>query len=453
MFCNHRRDEDKTRERRVKVCMISPYPPTAVQYGIADYTFHLSQALSKLCQVTILADGEGKPIRDRRVVVHRIWKPAYTMRELPRCMFSAFKVIKAVISMRCDIVHVQHEPLLFGVLGLGIFPLLLILFRLLQIPVVLTMHSVIPLTVYTNKLLEYSGIGGTFSTLKKSLFMVYTKSIIKLSCKVIVHCRYAKEILVKHYGVPKSKIAVCKHGFQIIKPVSQVEAKRCLGFLGRKIILFQGFLNPSKGVQHIIKAFPKILKDHPETILIIAGTTSSRKDLPKHTEQKRGYLTQLRSLVRQLNVSERVVFVDRFVPEEELRILISASDVVVLPYEGWVFGVSGVLYRVGSYGKPVVASDIPIFHDDIKNGETGILIPPRNPDHLAKAVNLLLSKPILAQQLGENLKKHARKHDWNSIARATLALYHQILKPKEVGTCENLKGELFTDAMADGVLL
>jgi len=99
------------------------------------------------------------------------------------------------------------------------------------------------------------------------------------------------------------------------KPVPKEEARRILGISSKKVILYFGYVRPYKGLMVLIEA----MKDSPDVLLLAVG---------EFYEDESRY----RRRVQDLNLSSRIQFVSNYVPNDQVRLYFSASDVVVLPY-------------------------------------------------------------------------------------------------------------------------
>jgi len=89
-------------------------------------------------------------------------------------------------------------------------------------------------------------------------------------------------------------------------------------------------------------------------------------------------------LVGELGISGKVTIVDRYIAEDEMRRYFSAADLVVLPYKKTV--TSGIIATAYGFGKPVLATDVGGFHEVVREGCTGKLVPPDDPQALADGI-------------------------------------------------------------------
>ena len=172
-------------------------------------------------------------------------------------------------------------------------------------------------------------------------------------------------------------------------------------------------LDIQKGHRYLLQAMPEVLKRFSTVKLLIVG--------------KEGLEENLKKQARSLGISENVVFKGEIV--DEVPEFLCSLDLFVHPslFEGG--GPTAVLEAM-AIGLPVVASNIGGINESVVDGETGILVPSKNPHALAQAIIELLSDKTRARQMG--LKGRGRV----SQERFQLSTY--------IKTIENLYEELVT---------
>jgi glycosyltransferase involved in cell wall biosynthesis len=170
------------------------------------------------------------------------------------------------------------------------------------------------------------------------------------------------------------------------------------------LLLFSGRLIERKGVDFLLRAMPAILS-RQKVRLVITGDGHCRPEWE--------------SLARSLGLGGAVAFAG-FVSNAELSSLFRSCSIYVHPAiydsKGDTEGQGVVLVEALSNRRPVVASAVGGIVDVIKDGQTGILVPEKNPDAIAKAVLRLIEDPDYARQLGDQGYAHARNYfDWDRI--------------------------------------
>jgi glycosyltransferase involved in cell wall biosynthesis len=118
----------------------------------------------------------------------------------------------------------------------------------------------------------------------------------------------------------------------------------------------------------------------------------------------------------------RVPLARGFVPHDELQRLYGRAAVVACPSRREGFGVACL--EAMAHGRPVVATRVGGLLDLVVDGETGIVVPARDPAALRSALERLLGDPDLRRRLGEAGRERARTHfSWEKVTDATLAAY------------------------------
>lgn len=91
---------------------------------------------------------------------------------------------------------------------------------------------------------------------------------------------------------------------------------------------------------------------------------------------------------------------------EELAKYYQNCDIFVAPSLHETFGL--IYLEAMSYGKPVIGTKVGGIPEVIKEGETGLLVPPGNSQALAEAILYLLKNDLLRKKMGENTRMHVR---------------------------------------------
>jgi len=121
-----------------------------------------------------------------------------------------------------------------------------------------------------------------------------------------------------------------------------------------------------------------------------------------------------------------VIFLNRFLSEEELNLHLSAADMMILPYtEDAIAGASGALARCASLGKPIIATSIPRFQEDLKDGYNALLVEPSDVEGLVEALERLMGNPSLRGRIIENIGRWAMERRWKEIAMKIVKIYRE----------------------------
>ena len=178
----------------------------------------------------------------------------------------------------------------------------------------------------------------------------------------------------------------------------------------KKIILYFGIIREYKGIDDLIKAFKKAnLKD---TILIIAG--KPWLDWKKYEE-----------LIKKLNLVETVISFPSFIPNSKANILLSAADLIVLPYK-YFDGQSGVGNVALAYEKPLLVTNTGALTELVNNKEA--IAEQNNVEDLSrKIINIMTNKKML-NSLSKDSKQLKKALSWENIADKTIKIYQENLK-------------------------
>jgi glycosyltransferase involved in cell wall biosynthesis len=289
--------------------------------------------------------------------------------------------------------------------------------------VIVTMHSVILRSSLNSEFFRKYGAGKSLATFKKLFVIGVTKLIGCLSDNIIVHQEIAKRELSSQYGINPSKVHVIPHGVESYGEVLDATyARKKLNVQGRVVFCF-GFLRPNRGIEYALKALKVVIKKHPDVKLIIAGEAHMFPIFGDAT-----YVNKLKNSVKELGLSKNVIFINRYIPEQELPLYFSLADLFVLPYtEEGIIGASGVMSKILYFGKPIIFTKVYRF-SELWNLDSMLIAEPANIESLANVITRLLKSPSLRERAGKELRDLAIEESWDNVANKTLSLYRETLK-------------------------
>ena len=213
----------------------------------------------------------------------------------------------------------------------------------------------------------------------------------------------AADELLHHAPGLKDRLTVLRHGHFLDLPLpvpTQAQARQELRVEeGTMALLFFGQIKESKGLDILLEAMN--LVHDPDIHLIIAG--SARDVDPQDLIQ---------SLVEP-SVQNQIHLHNRYISDQERDSLFKACDALVIPYRR-IYN-SGVLMMGLSYGKTVIASDLPANCEIIQNGVNGYLFEDGNPSDLAQ--NILRLKNNNQQPTYDIIIQTLEiQHSWDAMA-------------------------------------
>ncbi len=166
-----------------------------------------------------------------------------------------------------------------------------------------------------------------------------------------------------------------------------------------KIVGFVGNISPVKGLEYLIRVASEVV-NHTNTKVkfIIIGEASEG-----HIE----YFASLKNQITELNLDKDIVFLGKM-PHAQLRTILSIMDVFLMTSKAE--GTPLVILEAMSMGIPVVATDVGGISEQVANGKTGIVVPPKDVNAIAKAVLYLLENDETRKRCGINARERTVKH-------------------------------------------
>jgi len=238
---------------------------------------------------------------------------------------------------------------------------------------------------------------------KKSIHICIDKILVNWTNKIVFNSHSVKDFTMRQYGgLNPPDFTVVHNGIDITKFSPYIsERKTKISDLGIKknnapALVIVGRLSIEKGHCYLIKALPAIVEKFPKLRLLIVGDES-----PFDTSTKE----EIFQLVATLGLMKNVVFLGerKDVPE-----ILCVINILVSPSLLEGFGL--VIAEAMAAGKPVIASKVDGIPEVVKDGVTGILVPPRDSKALANAILFLLCNPDKAKKMGKAGKERVNQY-------------------------------------------
>lgn len=279
-----------------------------------------------------------------------------------------------------------------------------------KIPVVFHVHST-----------EWGRSGGHGSEVVSH----FESATAQVADRVITVSHAMREDLVRH-GWPEQRISVVWNG---VDP-ERYDPNKCSSGDVEKVrdkydikedenmLFFLGRLTWVKGLRNLLQAMPLILREHPNTKLVILGKGEEQKDITETASR--------------LGIKDKVVCIFEFIPEGERILHYAASDVCIFPSVYEPFGI--VSLEAMAMEKPIVvgAHGVVGFREQvIPSGpdQNGVHVNGEDPGDIAWGVKEVLKDPERAKRWGENGRKRVLEYfTWRKVAQQTLQIY-QALEP------------------------
>ena len=382
----------------MKIAYIGTYPPR--ECGIGTFTMNLYRSMvieHKLDKDSI--DGFIVAMNDHEQTYDYPEEVKYTIRqEHQRDYLSAVKFINL---SGADLCILEHE---FGIFGGQDGVYILSLLHRLEIPMIVTIHTIIKAPSYN----------------EKAILM----EICRMANKIVVMSHKAIEFLTGIYNVEREKIVFADHGVPDIL-FSQIQSKEEFNLENKKVLLTFGFIGRNKGIETVIKALPGIVEKYPEVLYMVLGKTHPNV-LRYSGEEYRNYLQHL---VKSLNLGDHVFFLNEYINQKELFKYLSACDIYITPYTNEAQITSGTLSYAIGVGSAVVST--PYWHAaELLADGRGKLFDFNDSEGLSTILMELLDNPDILKNLRKKAYDYGRKITWPRTGEKYIAVAKKILKDK-----------------------
>ena len=295
---------------------------------------------------------------------------------------------------RPDAILLEHE---FGIYGGKHGAYILDLLARLNVPVVTLVHTY-PFTQTSPAERERK---------------IVLQHIGSLSASVSVISQLAQQRLTADFRAINltTPVVHIPHGTPDVKRFLLRHPKHTLGMEDTTTLATFGLIGSGKGIDHIISVLPKIVASHPHVVYYILGTPHPAD------QQAKKYLTTLQSKVRQLELTEHVEFVSRFLSVKEIMHYLQATDVYITFYHDPDQASSGTLAYALAAGCCVVST--PYVHArELLAHNRGVILPFGDRMALAKTLIDLLSDDKRRQEYKQRALAYGRLTTWLRVGQS-----------------------------------
>jgi glycosyltransferase involved in cell wall biosynthesis len=177
---------------------------------------------------------------------------------------------------------------------------------------------------------------------------------------------------------------------------------------GSPLLLFVGKLRYYKGLEYLLEAMREV-----EARLLVVGTGPMEEEW--------------QALAEALNLEDKVVFLGE-VSDDDLPLYYHACDLFVLPasHRSEAFGL--VQVEAMACGKPVICTELGTGTSYVNvDGETGLVVLPRDCQALAEAINHLLADGALRRRLGDRARARVRRFSKEDMVDRIVELYEALM--------------------------
>jgi glycosyltransferase involved in cell wall biosynthesis len=382
----------------MKYAYIGSYPPR--QCGIGTFTRNLYESMTDRHNHSA-PEHEGMVIamNDHEQEYAYAEEVKFTIRqEHQRDYLLAAKFINY---SGADVCILEHEYGIFGGEG-GVY--ILPLLHRLDIPLMVTLHTVLKDPSYNERAI--------------------LQEIGKMASRLVVMSNKAIQFLIDAYKIPRKKMTLLEHGVPDLN-FKQNESKKKLSWGDKKVLLTFGLLSRNKGIETAIKALPKVVEKHPDTLYMILGKTHPNV-IRVSGEEYRNYL---RRLIKSLKLENHVFFLNEFVSQKDLFLYLSAADIYITPYINEAQITSGTLSYAVGVGAAVIST--PYWHaQELLSEGRGRIFDFDNSEQLSKVILELLDHPDVLQSLRKKAYEYGQKITWPEIGKDYVELATNIITEK-----------------------
>jgi len=382
---------------KLRVALLTREYPPDVYGGAGVHVTYLARELAPLVDLTVHCQGEDRP----GAVAHRPW-------DLLADANPALQVMSTDLSMTAAVgpemnrAQLVHSHTWYANLAGHLAALLY------GIPHVMTMHSLEALRPWKA---EQLGGGYQLSTWCERVSATSAAAVVAVSDGM------RADILAAYPEISAERIRVIRNGIDTIEyqpdPATDVLERHGID-LGRPYVIFVGRITRQKGVPVLLRAASGLV---PEAQLVLCAGQPDTPELG----------AEVTELVDDLRASRSgVIWIPEMLPKPEVIQLLSHAAVFACPSVYEPLGI--VNLEAMACGTAVVASRTGGIPEVVADGQTGLLVPPGEPEPLAAALNALTRDPDRAAAMGHAGRKRAvAEFGWPAIAAQTVALYSELV--------------------------
>ena len=233
--------------------------------------------------------------------------------------------------------------------------------------------------------------------LNKQIYRFFDRLSEKYVQRFIVVSDVLTDIMIRKHGIAAEKVIRIYNGIEIEhydpEPMdaSRNKVRHELGLNEKASIIGAiGRLVWQKGFEYLIRSFPGVLKSCPDARLLLVGDGPLR--------------TNMEVLSEALDMKDKIIFAGF---RSDIKEVLASMDILVIP--SLLEGFPMVTLEAMAMAKPIIATYIDGLREQIIDGESGILLPPEDPNALTTSIVKLLNDPQLAVRMGSYARKQVEK--------------------------------------------
>jgi len=247
---------------------------------------------------------------------------------------------------------------------------------------------------------------------KSKFHLFWDKLLVRYTDKIVVVSE-AVQRFYESLGIPSPKFHLIYNGIELEKfsrKVDVIKKKKELDLEESSLVIGTiGRLHPQKGHYFLLEVAGELVKKYPDLVFLVIG---------------KGYLDEeLKGKVESLNLRKKVLFLgDR----EDIPQLLAIMDIFVLT--SLREGFPNSLLEAMASSLPVVVTDVGGNRELVVDGESGLVVPPKDVPSLGRALSTLLEDEELRERMGKAGLERARNFSIEKMAAQTEQLYEELLR-------------------------
>lgn len=250
------------------------------------------------------------------------------------------------------------------------------------------------------------------------------RRLVRRADLVVCCSRFVRERFLAQLEFPPERVAVVHNGVDLdrfARPGAPADRRPWGIAADELVVLYVGAVVPAKGLLHLVRAIGRVHGEHPCRLLVAGGAGLwPTPDAPRPGAD--AYTVSVQAAAKDLPVTWLGVLAQEQMPQ-----IYALADVFACP-SVWEEPFGTVNVEAMAAGTPVVASRAGGIPEVVADGETGLLVPPGDPDALARALATLIDDPHRRRQLGAAARLRAAAFTWEAAAKRLDALYREALR-------------------------
>ncbi len=384
----------------MKVTLFTREYPPHVYGGAGVHVKNLTRALSRVMDVEVRCIG-NQDVKEGRLRArgYQAWPRMWEGQDkLFNSVLGTFSAGMSMVRDRID-ADVVHSHTWYAGLP-GYFAKVLY-----DVPYVATVHSLEPLRPWKQEQLGRS----------YHLSSWVEKNALENADRIVAVSNESRQEILRLFNVRPERVVVIYNGVDlgVWKRVGRRDTLKAYGIDG-DYIFFVGRTTRQKGMAYLLEAMRYV---PPPTRLVCCTSAPDTPEVEKEIAAKVA------------EHPDRVLWINTLLREEQYIELYSNAAVFACPSVYEPFGIINL--EAMACERPVVASAVGGIKEVVVPGETGLLVPPEDPEALGEGLTRILREPDAAAEMGRKGRRRVEeKFSWDSIAAQTLAMYEALVRER-----------------------